>query len=130
MRIKLTARSHRRHRVLPQQQKDLTYGITQWIGLTDEQTWQKLYHLVQDDQLTYPQQVLVLNFVAKNSSNGWKLDLGRDRKYDLIMKLAADFNDYQMYYDVWAYTYKGQHLPFSVGAEVVGLALAQKYENA
>jgi hypothetical protein len=114
----------------PQQQKDLTYGITQWIGLTDEQTWQKLYHFVQDDKLTYPQQILLLNFLARTRPTGGSWTWDATEKYNLIMKLAGDYNDYQMYYDVWAYTYKGRHLPFAVGAEVVGLALAQKYENA
>jgi len=113
----------------PQQQKTLSDGITQWIGLTDEQTWQKLYHFVQDDKLTYPQQTLVLNFLARTRPTGKTWTWDAIQKYDLIMALAKDFNDYQMYYDVWAYTYKGQHLPFAVGAQVVGLALAQKYEN-
>ncbi|HKQ99950.1 MAG TPA: hypothetical protein VJT09_04715 [Pyrinomonadaceae bacterium] len=111
----------------PEQQAQLDQDITKWINLTDEQTWQKLSLLVKDEQLTYPQQFLLLNFLSRARSSGKSWSWDATSKNDLVQSLAQEFNDYTMYTKVWDYTYQGQHLPFDIGAEIIRLALVQKY---
>ncbi|WJH35966.1 hypothetical protein N6H14_08720 [Paenibacillus sp. CC-CFT747] len=48
----------------------------------------------------------------------------------LIDELSKVFNDYDIYHRIAAYKYKNQPLPFPVAAEVVKLALTQKYKEA
>lgn len=109
----------------PNVQQDLKQKITAWLSLSDKQAWQKMGDLVKTDNLSKPQQVLLLNFLqpTRHASTTWQWTASAKRA--LVKQMAGEFNDYDMYYVMANYLYEGKALPFNIGAECVRLALAR-----